>query len=322
MVDLTEQHFLNLCSQANTHVDLAERKYSAWLSSVGNAYSDAWMTHTGFIKEIGARAKLMQDILLGAALALIPGAIGGVLGDVMKISMDKTKDTWSAALVRNNLAVVADVMVDLKLGTPTIDGVKDLAKWGMRSGAVVGQTSLTIPIADVYKKFPTDPLVWQNDINERVQTELANVTRLIESWQNAVNTHNKWFGRNFNPYQKVKAALNFKPNKFKPIGPGLTDITSLAPVNRPDLSKIFQAGFLTTWIDKCASKAKLGMDLISWEGWGGSGGAKGEIVEYGKRLDLKDVEAFINACEIRDRVDDKTRLAEAQRFFAEHPFIK
>jgi hypothetical protein len=309
MVDQAGQDFLNLCSQANTLVDLAERKFSAWLSSVGSAYSEAWLTHTKFVTAIGTKAKLSQDILLGAALALIPGAIGGALGDVMKMTVDKTKDTWTGALARNKIPVIADVMIQLQLGTPTIDGIKDLAKWGLRSGAVVGTTSIGIPVGDVYKKFPTDPLIWQNDINERVQTELANITMLIESWQNAVNTNDNRFVPNFNPYEKVKDALKFVPKKYQPIGgPALTDITTLAPVNRPDVSKVFQAGFLTTWIDRCAWRASIEMSPVAWSGWGfGSRGVNGDIVDYGTRLDLQGIEKFISSCCSRDLEENNRR---------------
>jgi len=302
LVDPARQDFLNRCSQANTLVDLAERKFSAWLSSIGSSYSDAWTTHTKFIAGIGTQAKLAEDLLLGAALALIPGAIGGVLGDMMKITKDATKDTWSAALLRNNMAVVANVMSDLQLGTPTIDGIKDLTKWGLRSGAVVGVTGVTIPVGNVYKKFPTDPLVWQNGINERVQTELATVTELIESWQNAVNTNDNRFVPNFNPYDKVRDALKFDLKTFNPTGPPSTDILLLVPVNQPDVSKIYQGGFLTTWIDKYSWEASDAMSPPTWDGWGvfGCRGIKGDIADYGERLDLKDVEAFVDACGTRD----------------------
>jgi hypothetical protein len=309
MVDSAGQDFLNRCSQANTLVDLAERKLSAWLSSIGSAYSDAWTTHTKFITGIGTQAKLAQDIVLGAALALIPGAVGGVLGDMMKITKDAAKDTWTSALVRNKMAFVADVMSDLQLGTPTIDGIKDLAKWGLRSGAVVGMTSITLPVGDVYKKFPTDPLVWQNDINERVQTELANLTQFIESWQNAVNSNDNRFVPDFDPYAKISEALKLGLKRFNLIGPPSTDILLLVPVSRPDVSKIFQAGFLTTWIDKYSWRASITMSPVVWSGWGffDSRGIKGDIVDYGKRLDLNEIEAFIDACCSRDLQDNNER---------------
>jgi len=309
MVDAVQQNFLNRCSQANTLVDLAERKFSAWLSSIGSAYSDAWTTHTKFLTAIGTEAKLSQDIILGAALALIPGAIGGVLGDVMKTTTDATKDAWSAALVRNKMAVVADVMSDLQLGAPTIDGIKDLVKWGIRSGAVVGMTGISIPVSNVYKKFPTDPLVWQSAINERVQTELANVTESIESWQNSVNTNDNRFVSNFDPLEKVKGTLKFQLKNFNPIGAGTTDILLLVPINQSDVSKIFQAGFLTMWINKYAWEASISLSPVTWDGWGPlSGifgrGIKSEIAEYGKRLDLPEIEAFMDACNTRDYVEN------------------
>jgi hypothetical protein len=47
------QRFINLCSEANTIVDLAERKFSAWLSSVAWAYSDSWANHTKFLGKLG-----------------------------------------------------------------------------------------------------------------------------------------------------------------------------------------------------------------------------------------------------------------------------
>lgn len=309
---MTRQQFLNGCSEATTTVLAADLSFSAWLSSIGIAYSDAWKTHTDFIKAMGSEAKLTQDILLGAALAFIPGAMGGALSDVMKISKEVNKDTWLAASVRNNLPAVADVMIDLRAGTPTIDGIKDLAKWGWRNPDLTG---LTVPVGDAYKKFPTDPLVWQNSVNERVKTELANVTRLIVSWEHAANTNDKRFVCNFDPAKKVREALYFVPKKVRPIGPVSIDITYQVRIDTPGVSKFFQAGFLTTWIDKCVAKAKPGQGgaMSSWDGWSGRGGLKGDIVDYGKRLGLKDIEAFIRACEVRDHVDDLTLENNAMR---------
>ena len=156
MVDSARQNFLNLCSQANTHVDLAERKISAWLSSIGSGYSDAWTTHTKFLGKIGAKSKLAEDLILNAALALVPGVLGGMFGDALKITKDAAKDTFSAAVLRNKMPLVADVMIDFSAGSPTVDGLKDLAKWSLRSGAVIGASGLTIPIAAAFQKFPTD----------------------------------------------------------------------------------------------------------------------------------------------------------------------
>jgi hypothetical protein len=252
---MTKQQFLNSCSEATTTVLAADLSFSAWLSGIAIAYSDAWKTHTDFIKAMGSQAKLAQDILLGAALAFIPGAMGGVLSDVMKMSIKANNETWLVAAVRSNLPAVADVMRDLKAGTPTIDGVKDLAKWGWRNPDLTG---LTVPVNDAYKKFPADPLVWQNSVNERVKTELANVTRLIVSWEHAVNTNDKRFVCDFDPAKKVRKALYFVPKTIGPVGPVAVDITNQVQIDTPGVSKFFQAGFLTTWIDKCVAKAKPG----------------------------------------------------------------
>jgi hypothetical protein len=130
-------------------------------------------------------------------------------------------------------------------------------------------TSISVPVADVYKKFPTDPLVWQSAINERVQTELANVTQRIEAWQNFVNTNDNQFVSSFDPYQKVKDALKIDLKKYNPTGTPITDILLLVPVDKPDVSKLFQAGFLTTWIDKYSWQVSVNhvssnVERLSW----------------------------------------------------------
>src|SRR5262249_15134340 len=79
-----QQQFLNLCAQANTKVDLAERRFGAWLSSVTLAYSQAWTKHTTFLKDAEVAARLTEDLILGAALAFFPGGVGGVVGSLVK----------------------------------------------------------------------------------------------------------------------------------------------------------------------------------------------------------------------------------------------
>ena len=117
-----------------------------------------------------------------------------------------------------------------------------------------------------------------------------------------MNTNDNRFVPNFNPYDKVRDALKFDLKTFNPTGPPSTDILLLVPVNQPDVSKIYQGGFLTTWIDKYSWEASDAMSPPTWDGWGvfGSRGIKGDIADYGERLDLKDVEAFVDACGTRD----------------------
>jgi hypothetical protein len=269
------QQFLNLCSQANTLADEAERRFSAWLSSVTVAYAQAWSDHTRVLKDIELQARLVNDLILNAALAFIPGGAGGLIGDSMK---------------------------RLTTASFLIDGAKDLGKWGMRSGAIVGLPGgFSFPSAPALRAFPTDPLVWSNNVNIRVQSEMAAVTQAIEGWQDAVNRGDANFQANFNPVEKARAALILNP----PDEPSRA-LIDLVPVHVAEMEKNFEAGFLATWIDKFSFEASSSMSPAAWDGIFGDG-ARQKLIKYGNSVGIPDTSKLIQDAYNRDYQEHNRR---------------
>jgi hypothetical protein len=288
-LDPAAQDFVNRCTEAHLMLSQAAHNFRGWLSGIAIAYSDAYRAHTRLLEQLGIQANIPGNILLGAALAFFPGIAGGVFGEFAKIAEKAAKDTFWQARLRNNLPAIAATMRNLELGAPTIDGVKDLIKWGMRSGAVVGMPTLTIPIQEVYKTFPTDPLSWQNSISERVEFEFANIADVIRSWVTAVNSRDKGFVPNFNPAEVIRDLL--KSGIRVPAGIPPIDISSLTELtldDKKELSRGFAAGFLVIWIRKYTYEAVKSAPI----GWALS--TKGAIINYGKSIGLQHIEAFMS----------------------------
>jgi hypothetical protein len=243
----------------------------------------------------------------------VPGVIGGAIGDIMKISKDAAKDAFSAAILRNKMPIVAKAMIDISAGSPTIDGIKDLTKWSLRSGAVVGTTKIQWPTPPAFKAFPTDPLQWQNNVNLRVQTELSWVTQLIEIWQNIVNTGTENTVMrfiNFNPVDIVRDSMRITSilrdsmrNNSDQLGNAPDklaiedNITSIQPIEMPEVSKLFQVGLLCTWINKYYYNAIVqnsSFGRLSTFNAFGNFGPYGEIVNYGQSLGMTNVEDILS----------------------------
>jgi hypothetical protein len=278
MTPAQRQAFLNLCSQANTSVDLAERKFSAWLSSVTVAYAQAWTRHTSVLRDAELSARLTNDLVLSAALAFLPGGAAGMIGDTMR---------------------------RLGSGAFMVDAVKDLNKWGMRSGAMVGVGgTLSFGRIPALQAFPTDPLVWSHNVNQRVQTELAVATAAIEGWQDAVNRNNPNFEPNFNPVDKVNEAL-----RLRPAGTASRPLMQLVPENVPTLQTQYETGFLTGWVDAHAANAFMSMSQAAWGGVF-SDGVRDKLINYGKSIGLADIETRLNAAVSRG-VQENNRRAIA-----------
>jgi hypothetical protein len=329
-VSLDKQQFLNLCSQANTRVDLAERRFSAWLSSLAIAYGRAWQSHKDFLARLdktAAQRPLAIEVLLDAGLAFFPGAAGGAIADVMK---------------------------RLNQGTPMIDGMKDLAKWGLRSNALVGvmRAAPTASMAERFRAFPTDPLQWQNEVNLRVQSELAQVTAIIEDWQNKTNTGDPNFAPDFNPLEKVDAALVLRPRDRAPAGlldkampkiagavrdvgailfkprpedavmleaasglgvlAGATRsrrLVDLRPVNQPAIQAAFERGFLVAWFSENGYAV---LRRVHQNFYGHEVGDK--LIAYGEQIGLRSARDMVTSCRRRISEEIRARIENSPAF--------
>lgn len=124
-----EQAFLNQTVEAASRVALAAGKFSAWLSAVTIPYAEAWNDHRTTLQSASQSAKDANALVLGVILASIPGGVGGMVGRTMQ---------------------------GLGMGVALVDGIKDLAKYGLRSAA-------STAISDLSRSRPSS-LSWAGDV--------------------------------------------------------------------------------------------------------------------------------------------------------------
>jgi Domain of unknown function (DUF4157) len=216
---LSKQDFLNRCGQVNTIIDAADRGATAWLLSVALAYGDAWKNHTDTLKGQAENERLQQELILGAALAFIPGGVGGEIGAALK-------RCGSSDFI--------------------IDGVKDLAKYGGRSPAMAGlkATGVGGQASPGLAAFPTDPLQWQNQVALRIKSELLIATKTLEKWQESANTNDPNFTMDFDPVVAMNGAVVVEGKKA----------AELKPVDQAETSKTFEKGFWKEWLEQYGFK--------------------------------------------------------------------
>jgi hypothetical protein len=243
-----KQAFLNKCSEANTMIDLAQRTYSAWLSSISIAYGQAWRAHSDVLTSAKSKAQTADSIVLGAVLAFVPGGAGGLVGEMMK---------------------------ECEAGAFLIDGMKDLAKWGLRTGGAAAGPAA----GPGFQAFPTDPGQWQNQANVRAMTELAVATKQVLDWQHAVNTNDANFDPSFDPTAAVDAALTIKGSAVK----GLT------PVDTESTRKGYQQGFMDDWITGTWPTELQNLDSVGWKK------IEDKVDEYGNSIGMPGLGARLNA---------------------------
>jgi len=221
--DAYKQTFLNKCSEANTIIDLAQRKYAVWLGGTAAAYSTAWQNHADLMKSLEKSYRLFEEILIGSLLAAIPGGVGGAIGKSLKaIQALKTTDF-------------------------IVDGVKDFVKYELRSpipGAAIPPQST----GAIFKPMPDNPLVWESLTNMRAQQELARATQVVLSWQHAMNNEEN-VDLSFDPVERVRAAMTI-------------DGQSLLSIEPPDigaLRKKLEGAWLLKWIDLHWGQTAVGL---------------------------------------------------------------
>lgn len=176
-VEFDRQHFLNLANQCDTTIARAYTRANSVMEVVSAAYGNAYDSHEKTLRAQSASNRLAEEIILSAALAFIPGGVGGVVGGMMKKA---TKNEF------------------------LIDGIKDMAKAGARGvqAAVVGKQdsgNLT-PMAK-------DPRTWRAQYAVRVNTEKEKVLDLLNSWKTKANNSDPTFYRNFDPVAVMDKSL-------------------------------------------------------------------------------------------------------------------
>jgi hypothetical protein len=201
--------FLERCTLASGKLQVADLHFRGWCAGIAIAYGNAYAAHNKILDQISARERLAADLLLGAALALLGGGAGGLIGGTMKKA---NCSEWM------------------------IDAIKDLGKFGVRGPA----TAVLRP--EGLKGMPTSPLQWQNEITERVTKEMAVVAQVIDDWRMAIDSDDDQFDASFDPVTVVEAALtlNFSNGRMR--------IPALPDVDKPALQRTFEMGWLEAWI--------------------------------------------------------------------------
>ena len=208
-VEMDRQEFLSLCSQANTRIDAVDRAARAWLSSLSVAYGKAYKDHTDVLRDQAASERLPGDLILGAALAFVPGGIGGIIGSAMRAA---------------------------QAGDFLIDGVKDLAKYGMRTAGAAAAAAA--PRAPGLNAFPRDPLGWRGLEEVRINTELLEATNRLLEWQDRTNRNDPDFFLDFSPIEAIEECLTIKGKR----------VSELRPVDQNSQARHYEKGLWAKWL--------------------------------------------------------------------------
>jgi hypothetical protein len=215
-VEMDRQQFINLCSQATGEALEGYLSLQKWMLGLSIAYGDAWKNHTDTLSEASADEKLAGDIILGAALAFIPGGVGGLVGESMKNAGSSTF---------------------------MVDGVKDLAKWGLRAAGPGAAAAAAGGGTPGLKALPTDPLKWRDQIESRVVDESKAAVHNVNEWIDKANRSDPDFFLDFNPVDAMRGALQIGGTKVR---------DGLPAEDAGELARAFEKGMWAEWLKQYA----------------------------------------------------------------------
>jgi hypothetical protein len=138
------------------------------------------------------------------------------------------------------------------------------------------------------KAFPDDPNSWKEEINMRVQTELAIPTERIKTWQDLVNTNNPDFEPDFNPVDKVNDALSIRLASSA----GQQQLILLVTLKEEEQDKLqqqFEQSWLYAWANTQAFNVFKGLSQFAW------GRVQDRLVAYGERIGLSNFGSELRA---------------------------
>ena len=230
-VEMDKQAFLNRCAQATTSILSADQAMRVWLATISIAYREAYRQHTGALKQQADKERLMQELLLNAALAFVPGGLGGVIGATMK------------------RAVKSDFI---------IDGIKDLAKFGMRQAGQVGmQGGVKVNTDAGLQAYPLDPENWADKETIRVTSELRVVTETVKNWQEKVNSDEPTFIEDFDPIEAIDKSMTIDGKPVK----------DLDKLDGAKLAEDYEKGMWAKWLEQYGYKIELETDKYDTDGY-------------------------------------------------------
>lgn len=212
-IEFNRQEFLNKATQCLTKIEIAYSKANSVMEVLSAAYGNAYDNHTKTLQAQDASNRLAEDILLGAALAFIPGGVGGVVGGMMKKAGH---------------------------GEFLVDAVKDLAKAGAKGGinllAQAGGGGGGSPM----RPMATDPRTWRAQFAVHVNEEKGKVLKDLDDWQTKANNADPNFYLNFDPVVLMDASLVLNGQMMKDI-----EVPDQAENERQ-----FELGFWRKWLEQ------------------------------------------------------------------------
>ena len=219
---VSKAKFLERCNAAVNRLQVLDFKFRAWLSTISDAYAQAFKAHEKFRADIKSTKEIGDTLLLGFATAFLGGAVGGVVGGVMK------------------KAQASDFM---------IDGVKDIAKFAVRGPAAAAYRARAVT-----SKMPTSPFQWNNALSGQAAAELAVVSATIFDWR--VSAQATEVDQSFDPLKAVEESLHIDFD-----GKSL-DMNDLPELDSPALQKDFEKGFFVGWLTTVAENDVTRMPVL------------------------------------------------------------
>lgn len=210
-VEMDRQEFLNAASLCGDKIEQAYTRANSVFEVLCAAYGNAYDAYDNTLKAQDASNNLLGDIVLNAALAFIPGGVGGVVGAFMKNG---------------------------KAGDFLADGVKDLAKAGARGieNAAVGGGR--IPSGAAMKPMADDPRSWRAQQAVQKNTEKEKVLSELIRWKSKALASAPDFFLNFDPVATMDNALDSNGQPLKDI-----------PVpDQAEHERLFELGMWKEWL--------------------------------------------------------------------------
>ncbi|WP_156330323.1 hypothetical protein [Bosea vaviloviae] len=217
---------LEQCSQALGYIVHSQTNMEIWLSTVAICYGSAYQSFNSVMNEISATQKLAYDVLLQLSLAFLGGAGGAAAG-----------------LVAGK--VVKEVMASAAGQSFIIDGIKDMAKYSIRTTG-----------AEVFKarngaRMPVEPFLWKENVRRVVLAEFGLATAGLNFWREGINNDNDYLPAGFDPLAEIKQDLQITANGQR------IPVNNLPPLDENALQFAYERSWLVGWLEKCADSVTV-----------------------------------------------------------------
>jgi hypothetical protein len=212
-IEYNRQEFINLANQCDTKVNIAYTRVNSIMEVLSAAYGNAYDAHVKVLEAQDASNRLVGELILNAALAFIPGGVGGTVGGLMKSA---------------------------KFNDFMVDAVKDMAKAGTKGlqGALVSGGGGRGPM----KPMADDPRTWRAQYAVRVNSEKEYVLGILDDWKTKAISSAPEFYMNFSPVTVTEQSLT---RDGQPL-------TAIEVPDQAEYQKKFELGFWRDWLQNFA----------------------------------------------------------------------